>query len=327
MKLMERNKLNVRLLSVLGQRGSISGFALPNIVKEYPNVIAISADQVFASALDRFKATNPDKLINVGIAEQNMIGFAAGLSEEGFIPVCFAQACFLTMRSFEQVRQYAGYMGIPMVLVGISSGYDTRLMGNTHYALEDIALMRTIPNMTVVAPCDALQATLAIEAAVASHKPVYIRTYGEPGIAPVYKDNSAPFKLGKANILRTGTDLKIVATGSMVLQALKVADRLSQLGIEATVVDMHTIKPLDTSVLNDASLVVTIEEHRLMGGLGDAVASYYMSLEGDRPALIKCAVPNEFGPVGDIPFMWDYAGLTTEKILSKILLNIKKRNG
>lgn len=316
------NKINVKLLSMAGQGGSVFGVALMNLVQEYPEIMVLSSDMSTPAGLDKFKATYPDHFMNVGIAEQNMIGIAAGLADEGYKPICVAQACFITMRSFEQIRQYCGYMGIPMVLIGIGSGLSLQYMGNTHYALEDIALMRTIPGMTVVAPCDSLEAMKALEAAVNEHSPVYIRLYGGTGIPAVYQDDYQ-FEFGKALQLREGTDIQIIATGSMVGNAIKVAEALGNEGISASVVNMHTIKPLDVSAIDcDKKLVVSIEEHNVIGGHGSAIESA-LSSQIDAPRLLKLGVNDQFVPVGGYNYLLDQAGLSVESIVSKIIESIR----
>lgn len=316
------NKINVKLLSMAGQGGSAFGVALLNLVQEYPEIMVLSSDMSTPAGLDKFKATYSDHFMNVGIAEQNMIGIAAGLAEEGYKPICVAQACFITMRSFEQIRQYCGYMGIPMVLVGIGSGLSLQYMGNTHYALEDIALMRTIPGMTVVAPCDSLEAMKALEAAVCESSPVYIRLYGGTGIPAVYQDDYH-FEFGKAVQLREGADIQIIATGSMVGNAIKAAEALENEGISASVVNMHTIKPLDVSAVDcDKKLIVSIEEHNVIGGLGSAIESA-LSSQIDAPRLLKLGVNDQFVPVGGYNYLLDQAGLSVESIVSKIIESIR----
>jgi transketolase len=316
------NKINVKLLSMAGQGGSAFGVALMNLVQEHPEIMVLSSDMSTPAGLDKFKATCPDYFMNVGIAEQNMIGIAAGFAEEGFKPICVAQACFITMRGFEQIRQYCGYMGIPMVLVGIGSGLSLQYMGNTHYALEDMALMRTIPGMTVVAPCDSLEAMKALEAAVNQTGPVYIRLYGGTGIPAVYQDDYK-FELGKAVQMREGSDVQIIATGSMAGSAIKVAEALENEGISASVVNMHTIKPLDVSAIDcDKKLIVSIEEHNVIGGLGSAIESVLTS-QSDAPRLLKLGVNDRFVPVGSYSYLLDQAGLSVENIVSKIIKSIK----
>lgn len=316
------NKINVKLLSMAGQGGSAFGIGLMNLMDKRNDIVVLSSDMSTPAGLDKFKAAYPDRFINVGIAEQNMIGMAAGLAEEGFKPICVAQACFITMRSFEQIRQYCGYMGIPLVLVGIGSGLSLQYMGNTHYALEDIALMRTIPGMTVVAPCDSLEAMKALEAAIDHSGPVYIRLYGGTGIPAVYQDDYQ-FEFGKAIQLREGTDIQIIATGSMVGSAIKVAEALENEGISASVVNMHTIKPLDVSAIDyNKKLIVSIEEHNVIGGLGSAIESVLSSLS-DAPRLLKLGVNDQFGPVGSYSYLLDQAGLSVESIVSNIVKSIK----
>lgn len=316
------NKINVKLLSMAGQGGSAFGIGLMNLIQEHPEIMVLSSDMSTPAGLDKFKAAYPDHFMNVGIAEQNMIGIAAGLAEEGFKLICVAQACFITMRSFEQIRQYCGYMGIPMLLVGIGSGLSLQYMGNTHYALEDIALMRTIPGMTVVAPCDSLEAMKALEAAVNKACPVYIRLYGGTGVPAVYQDDYQ-FELGKAVQLRDGSDIQIIATGSMVGNAMKVADALENEGISASVVNMHTIKPLDVSAIGyDKKLIVSIEEHNVIGGLGSALESVLAS-HPEAPILLKVGINDQFVPVGNYNYLLDQAGLSVENIVSNIVKFLK----
>ena len=316
------NKINVKLLSMAGQGGSAFGVGLMNMIQEHPEIMVLSSDMSTPAGLDKFKAAYPDHFMNVGIAEQNMIGIAAGLAEEGFKPICVAQACFITMRSFEQIRQYCGYMGIPMVLVGIGSGLSLQYMGNTHYALEDMALMRTIPGMTVVAPCDSLEALKALEAAIVQDGSVYIRLYGGTGIPAVYQDDYQ-FELGKAVSLREGNDIQIITTGSMVGNTMKVAEGLEEEGISASVVNMHTLKPLDESVIDkNTKLIVTIEEHREIGGLGSAVESV-LSSQIDAPALYKIGIKDQFSPVGSYQYLLEQMGLDVESIKNSIIKAIK----
>lgn len=308
-----------------GQGGAAFGVGLMNLIQEHLEIMVLSSDMSTPAGLDKFKAAYPDHFMDVGIAEQNMIGIAAGLAEEGYKPICVAQACFISMRSFEQIRQYCGYMGIPMVLVGIGSGLSLQYMGNTHYAIEDLALMRTIPGMTVLAPCDALEAMKALEYAVNHNGPVYIRLYGGTGIPSVYGEDYE-FKIGNAVKLREGKDIQLIATGSMTLSVMKVAEMLSEEGIDATVTNMHTIKPLDVSAIElDKQLIVTLEEHSVIGGLGSAVADF-LSVYPQHPRLLKFGINDTFMPVGSYTYLLDQAGLSSEKIKDSIIkeLNIVK---
>ena len=294
------------------------------LMKERDDIMVLSADMSTPAGLDKFKAAYPDHFVNVGIAEQNMIGIAAGLADEGYKVICVAQACFITMRCFEQIRQYAGYMGIPMILVGIGSGLSLQYMGNTHYALEDIALMRTIPGMTVVAPCDALEASKALESSVKHNGSSYIRFFGGTGI-PTVHSNDIDFEIGKAIKLRDGGDVAILACGSMVKQALEVADSLVEHGIEADFIDIHTITPFDNAIIDvckNMKLVVTIEEHRLTGGLS-SVMSEKMKEKQISANLLSLGVGNNYPMPGSYPYMLEQCGLSVEKITNSIINKIR----
>ena len=319
------NKINVKLLSMAGQGGSAFGIALMELMKERNDIMVLSADMSTPAGLDKFKAAYPDHFMNVGIAEQNMIGIAAGLADEGFKVICVAQACFITMRSFEQIRQYCGYMGVPITLVGIGSGLSLQYMGATHYAVEDVALMRTVPEMSVICPCDALEAMKALEFAVDYQSPVYIRMFGGTGIPPVCQEDYS-FVIGKGIKKRDGKDILVIANGTMVNQSLKVAMELSEQDIEATVINMHTVKPLDTQIIDEniegKKLIVTIEEGQLYGGLGSAVAEYVSGL-ADVPRLLRCGIQDEFPHPGSYNYLLEQCGLTVEQIKNNILEKLK----
>lgn len=315
------NKVNFKLLSISGQGGSVFGISLIELMNQRNDLIVLSSDMSTPAGLDKFKAAYPDHFMNMGIAEQNMMGTAAGLAEEGFKPICVAQACFITMRSFEQVRQYCGYMQIPMVIIGIGSGFSLQYMGNTHYSFEDLALMRTIPGMEVISPCDSYEAVKAFEYAVISKHPVYIRFYGGTAIPAVFNEE-VDFVCGKAIKMREGKDVQIIATGSMVGNALKVAEELATNGIEASVVDMHTIKPLDVEAIElDNKLIVTFEEHNIIGGLGGAVADA-LSLHTTHPKLLKFGINDCFVPVGSYKYVQQQSGLDIESLKNKIINNL-----
>lgn len=309
--------INSKMLAMFGQGGAMFGVEMLELEKKYGNIIAMSSDVSTPAGMDKFKTTFPDKFINFGIAESNMIGTAAGLSEEGFKTIAVAQACFMSMRCFEQVRQYVGYMQIPQILIGIGSGFSLSFMGNTHYALEDIALMKTVPGLNVIAPCDALQAMEALRSAVESNQPTYIRLFGGTGTPVIYQDE-CEFKIGKANVLIPEGDIQIIATGSMVSNAISVALQLKKEGINASVVDMHTIKPLDTEVIDmNTKAIVTVEEHRKVSGLGSSVADYLAAFD-KHPKLVKIGVEDKFSPVGDYNYLLEQNGLSVDKIVSQI---------
>lgn len=304
---------NAKLMAMVGQSASIFGLALMEMASQRDDIVVLAADQSTPAGLDKFKAAYPERFYNVGIAEQNMIGVAAGLADEGYLPICAAQACFLSMRAFEPIRQYVGYMQKPMILIGLFSGFSTTFMGNTHYSQEDIALMRTIPGMQVFSPADGLEAAKCFEAAVESGKPTYIRLWGKTG-SPIVYESDYNYEIGKAILLREGKDIQIVATGSMAVQALKAAQLLSEEGIEADVINMHTIKPMDTTLLDSHKQIFSIEEHSIVGGLGDALRESGFSIN-------KIGIEDRFGEVGDYNYMLKQHNLTNEKIKETILKN------
>lgn len=314
---MGNNKLNAKILSSLGQGGSAFGITLLELMEELDNIMVLTADMSTPAGLDKFKSLHAGHFLNLGIAEQNMIGVAAGLTDEGYKVISVAQACFISTRCFEPVRQFLGYMFSRQILVGIGSGFSLTFMGNTHYALEDIALMKSIPGMIVIAPSDAIQAMKALEAAVHENSPVYIRLHGGNAL-PIVHENDLEFQIGKAIKLRDGKDLQLIATGSMVSVALKVAEQLLEESISVSVIDMHTIKPLDMTVLDmEVPVIVSLEEHRVIGGLGDSIASC-LSRYTSHPRLLKIGVKDEFSVVGDYSYLMEQNGLSCNKILEQI---------
>lgn len=304
---------NAKLMAMVGQSASIFGLALLEMASQRDDIVVLAADQSTPAGLDKFKTTYPERFYNVGIAEQNMIGIAAGLADEGFLPVCVAQSCFLSMRGFEQIRQYVGYMQKPIIFVGLFSGFSTTFMGNTHYSQEDMALMRMIPGMQVLAPADGLEAVKCFEAAVEARKPAYIRLWGKTG-SPIIYESDYKYVIGKSILLRQGKDIQLVATGSMVVQALEVAKLLTEKGIESDVINIHTIKPIDTSLLDSNKPIFSIEEHSVIGGLGDA-------LRESGFQIYKIGIEDRFSNVGDYNYLLEQNNLTSEKIKETILKN------
>lgn len=312
-------KFNARAFARLGQSGSIFGIAAIELHDIYP-IHCISADMSTPAGLDRFKRTFPEDFTNVGIAEQNMLGVAAGLASEGYRSVCVTQAAFISMRSFEQARQYMGYMKYPIIAIGFSAGFALTFFGNTHYAIEDIALMRSIPDMVVFSPADAGAAVKAFEKALELGKPAYIRL--TQGLMPpiVYKEDYEydPFKMTR--VVNQGNEVTIFATGSMVYQAICAANILSEQGIICRVMDVHCIKPLDKETIIetcDSKLLVSVEEHSVIGGLGSAIADV-LSEHVSHPALLRLGVQDTFSPVGEYKYLLEYHGLTAEQIVAAI---------
>ena len=317
---MKINSSNARFLSRLGHRGSFA-MALLELGANMENLMVMVADLATLTGLERFKNTYPNKFMNMGIAEQNMTGVAAGMAKEGFTVFITTYANFLSMRSYEQIRLYLGYMSFNVKVIGTGSGLAMGMSGNTHYGIEDIALMRAVPGLTVLSPADGVEIVKTIEAVSKFHGPVYVRLTGVMNNPMVYIDDYN-FEIGKAITLRQGSDITIIATGSMVYQVLEAAKLLDDRSISVSVVNMHTIKPIDTLVIEKAcessNLIVTVEEHSIIGGLGSAVAEYKATLKKSPPQLF-IGLPDNFGNAGEYRYLLEKYGLTAKQIAERIV--------
>ena len=270
---MDFKSSNIRLWSRLGSCGALGQAAL-ELGETNDKVVFITSDLCYYSGLDRFNAKYPDKLYNVGIAEQNMINIAAGMAKEGFTPFATTYATFAAMRCADQVRVSMGYMKLGVKLIGLTAGLSVGILGPTHMSIEDIAVMRSIPNIVILSPADCTESIKAIIAASKIDDPVYIRLTGSMPNPVVYNEDY-DYQIGKAITLREGTDIVIYATGTMVYNSLKAAEMLEEQGISAKVIDIHTIKPIDKkTIMKNAGykMIFTVEEHSTIGGLGSAVA-------------------------------------------------------
>lgn len=287
----------------------------------------VTGDLGDSSGLARFKNTFPDRFINVGIAEQNMIGVAAGLAKEGYNVFATSFGPFITLRSGEQVRMNLGYMELNVKAVAIGSGLSMAFLGNSHYGLEDAAVMRTIPNLTVVCPADCAEIVKLVHAAAEFDGPMYIRLTGAVGNPPVYTEEY-DFEIGKSITLRKGSDITIFATGSMVYESLEAAKILDNSGISATVVNTHTLKPFDYSEIDKAisssKIIVTVEEHSIIGGLGSIVAEYKAKFT-NCPAQLILGLPDKFGKTAEYRFLLEKYRLVGDKIATDIQKFLQKK--
>lgn len=321
---MDFNKKNARFLSMLGHRGAFS-VAVTELAETIDNLTVVTADMATLTGLERFKKAYPDKFYNVGIAEQNMIGISSGLAKDGSVVFATTYASFITMRCYEQVRMNLGYMKFNVKLVGTGGGVSMGMSGNSHFGIEDIALMRAIPNMTIVSPADGIEIVKTIFAAIKYEGPMYIRLAGEMNSPIVYKEDYE-FTIGKAITLREGTDIAIIATGTMVYESLEVAKQLEKEGISVQVINMHTIKPLDTNIIDKAlanvKLLVTVEEHSVIGGLSGAVAEYKSLMSTIVPQL-SIGLPDKFLKSGEYSYLLKEYGLVSEKISKRIMLKYR----
>ncbi len=261
---------------ILGNKDTRSGFGegLLQLGRSNPKVVALCADLKGSLKMDAFIKEHPERYIECGIAEANMIGVAAGLATAGYIPFAGSFAAFATGRVYDQIRQVVAYSNKNVKIAASHAGLTLGEDGATHQILEDVGMMRMLPNMTVLVPCDYQQTIQATLAAAAVDGPVYLR-FGRP-VVPIFIPQEMPFEVGKAQLLSEGKDLTLIANGHLVWSALEAAQALHEQGIEARVLNMHTVKPLDVdSILaaaHDTGAILTAEEHMLNGGLGDAVA-------------------------------------------------------
>jgi transketolase len=312
-------RANIRTWSMLGSAGTFgqAALGLPGVNSE---TLIVTADLRNFSGLDRFALTHPDRLINVGIAEQNMIGVAAGLCGEGFNVFATTYATFASARSADPVRVNMGYMGLGVKLVGLGAGFSVGVLGPTHISLEDLAFMRSIPNLTVISPADCGETVKAVQALADHPGPAYLRLGGNVPHPVVYSEEYE-FCIGKAIRLRQGEDITIVATGPAVYESLEAAKLLLEQGLRAGVVNMHTIKPLDLEMLREvyatSRLVVTVEEHSILGGLGGAVAEHKSQYQSMPPQLI-IGVRDYFPHAGDYRHLLSETGLTALQIAEQI---------
>jgi len=295
------------------------GKALVALAEKYTDFVVLDADLAEATKTIGFSKAYPERFFDMGIAEANMMGCAAGLSTCGKKVFANSFAMFSAGRAFEQVRNSVAYPGLNVVVVGSHGGLSVGEDGATHQCCEDIALMRTLPGMTVLVPCDGNEMTKAVEAIINHDGPVYLRL-GRLAV-DVVTDTVADYKfeIGKGITLKDGTDVTIVGAGMMVQMALQAAEMLDAEGISARVIDMHTIKPLDTELLlkaaKETGAIVTTEEHSIIGGLGAAVCEYIS--EACPVPVIRHGVNDEFGCSGKAPLVLEKYGLTPENIAEK----------
>lgn len=282
-------------------------------------IVAVCNDSVGSSNLTKFQAAFPDRLINVGIAEQNMVGVAAGLANGGFVPFVCCASPFLTGRALEQIKADIVYSAYPVVLCGMSPGVSYGELGPTHHSIEDLSWLRALTGLAVIVPADPEQTRAAVRWAAGAEMPAFLRIgrFKVPAVSP---EGAPAFTYGKADVLRDGRDLTIVATGTMVSRALQAAEQLDRRGVAARVINMSTIKPLDESAVlaaaRDTGRIVTVEEGVVEGGLGAAVASLVAQ---HRPVPMRILGVPGFAPTGSAGFLLDHFGLNAAGIAAAAL--------
>ncbi len=301
------------------------GEALAELSETMPNLIVLDADLAMATKTITFKKKCPERFVDCGIAESNMMGIAAGLASTGKVVFASTFAMFAAGRAFEQVRNSIGYPHLNVKIGATHAGISVGEDGATHQCNEDIALMRTIPGMVIINPADDIEAKAAVKAAVQHNGPVYLR-FGRLAV-PVVNGSDYHFELGKGVTLKDGSDVAIVATGLMVNEALKAAETLAAEGIHARVINIHTIKPLDEELIikaaQETGAIVTAEEHNIIGGLGGAVAE--LLAERCPTPMVRVGVNDEFGTSGPALELLAMYGLCAENIVAKAKEAIAKK--
>ena len=295
------------------------GNALAQLGTEHPEVVVLDADLAAATKTGIFKKAYPERFIDCGIAESNMIGVAAGLAAAGKVPFASSFAMFAAGRNFEQVRNSIGYPHLNVKIGATHAGISVGEDGATHQCNEDIALMRTIPGMVVINPSDDVEARAAVQAAYEHQGPVYMR-FGRLAVPVINDRPDYQFELGKGVVLREGKDLTIIATGLPVSNCLEAAEKLAADGIDAKVINIHTIKPLDEELViaaaRETGRVVTVEEHSVIGGLGSAVCDVLSEKAPTR--VMKIGINDTFGESGPALELLKKYGLDTDSIYAKI---------
>lgn len=325
--MIEINSRNIRIWSRLGPSGAVGTAAIELAQQEKTNVFC-TADLCYFSGLDRLKSSFPQQFYNFGIAEQNMIGIAGGLAKEGLIPFATTYASFATSRCLDQVRVNMAYMKLPIKLIGLTAGFGAGILGATHMSVEDIAIMRALPNMVVLSPADCTEIIKCMLAAAKTESPTYIRLTG-PMNTPVVYNEDYNFEIGKAVTLEEGCDICFIATGSVVYEALQARKMLQEKNISVALMNMHTIKPLDEDILQTVmnrnfKRIYTIEEHSVIGGLGSCVAEYIS--ERNRDCIVtKIGIPDCFVTAGDYHYQLEQCGLTANRIYNRVLQDLERK--
>lgn len=310
-----------------GNKDTRSGFGagLHELGRSREDVVALCADLIGSLKMDAFEKEFPERFVQCGIAEANMIGVAAGLALSGKVPFAGSFAEFVTGRVYDQVRQVVAYSNTNVKICASHAGITLGEDGATHQTMEDIGLMRMLPNLTVINPCDYNQ-TKAATIAIAEHQgPVYLR-FGRPSV-PNFTPEDAPFIIGKANILSEGNDVTIFATGHMVWEAIEAADQLEKEGVSVELINIHTIKPLDKeAVIASAAktkAVVTAEEHLIAGGMGELIAGVIAT---SNPVPVEIvAVDDQFGQSGTPNQLMKEYGLTAKEIKEAVYRALKRK--
>jgi transketolase len=296
---------------------------LVNLARSDERIVTVVNDSIGSSKVANFGKEFPGRLVNVGIAEQNMVGIAAGLANGGKIPFVCAAACFLTGRALEQIKVDVAYSNANVKLCGMSSGLAYGELGPTHHSIEDLAWTRAIANMTVIVPADPIETEQAVHAAVNFRGPMFLRISRMP--VPIVHAGDYHFEVGRATCLREGDDITLIANGTVVIRALEAATLLEERGVQARVLNMSTVRPIDREAIIQAAMetkaIITLEEHTIFGGLGSAVAEVVVTTHPVPMRML--GIPGVFAPTGSAAWLLDYFGVTPNAIYDAALELIK----
>jgi transketolase len=294
--------------------------ALVEQAKNDKEIVVVTSDARGSVTLDKFASELPEQFVEIGIAEQNAVGVAAGLASVGKKAFVCGPACFYVARSLEQIKVDVAYSNNPVKILGVSGGVSYGALGFSHHSLHDIAVLRTFPNMHIVLPCDIFQTKKLVESLIDYPYPVYIRV-GRNAVPNVYINDNFDFFIGKANVIKEGNDLTIIGTGETVYHCVEAAKELEAKGVQARVIDMHTLKPFDKEIVikaaNETGKIITVEEHSIYGGLGASVAEIIAQMGVAKLKIL--GIPDEFPIHGSSPEIFNYYGIDKVGIVNAAL--------
>ena len=314
---------NIKLWSSLGMRATFGLIAM-ELAKKYPDLMITTSDVSTSAGLDRYKNKYPEKFLDVGIAEQNLIGISAGLSNEGFNVISTTFAPFQTLRCCEQIKVNLGYMKNKICMVGLASGLVLGNLGFTHCSIEDIGVLRSIPNISIVVPSDPIELFKVLNEAIDYKDSVYIRLTAGSN-TKIINNKDYKFKIGKAVEILPGEDVAIIGCGNILGNCIEAASMLREKKIHCSIVNMHTIKPIDEEKIKNLTknnrLIVTVEEHNVLGGLGTSVAEV-MSSDRNNCKLVRVGINDFYSSGGSYEYLKNIYGLSVEKIIQTVLSNL-----
>ena len=322
--MIEFDKKKITTYSRVGTRATF-GLVAYELAPLISNLMICTADVSTSAGLDRYRKTFPEKYIDVGIAEQNLIGIATGLSSEGYNVVTTTFAPFQTMRCLEQIKVNLGYMKHKVTMVGLASGLVLGSLGYTHCCIEDLSIMRTIPNITVISPADCLETAKALIASINHNQSCYIRLTGSSNTSIVY-DEDYKFEIGEPIKINSGEKVTIFATGSMVSSTLETINQLRENGINPNIINVHTLKPINESaiidMINKSDIIFTIEEHNIIGGLSSTIAEINSKI-GSNIRQVSIAIPNQYDSAGPYDYLKEKNELAPNKIIERIINELR----